>query len=61
GEDHVALGSDFDGFIIPPRDFKSVLDLPRLVDALLRRGLSEESVRKLLGANFLRVLAALRP
>ncbi len=61
GEDHVALGSDFDGFIIPPRDLKSVLDLPRLVDALLRRGLSEQSVRKLLGTNFLRVLAALRP
>ena len=61
GDDHVALGSDFDGFIIPPRDLKSVLQLPRLVDALLRRGVREQSIQKLLGLNFLRVLAALRP
>jgi membrane dipeptidase len=61
GDDHVALGSDFDGFIIPPRDMKSVLELPRLVDALLKRGLREASIQKLLGQNFLRVLSALRP
>jgi membrane dipeptidase len=61
GEDHVAFGSDFDGFIIPPRDLKSVLELPRLIDALLRRGVRETSIRKLLGQNFLRVLSALRP
>jgi membrane dipeptidase len=61
GDDHVALGTDFDGFIIPPRDMKSVLDLPRLVDALLRRGVRDESIQKLLGRNFLRVLATLRP
>jgi membrane dipeptidase len=61
GEDHVSLGSDFDGAILPPRDLKSVLELPRLVDALLRRGVSELSIQKLLGSNFLRVLSALRP
>jgi membrane dipeptidase len=61
GEDYAALGSDFDGFIIPPRDLKSVLELPRLVDAMLRRGFAERTVRKILGENFLRVLAALRP
>jgi microsomal dipeptidase-like Zn-dependent dipeptidase len=38
-----------------------VLELPRLVDALLRRGVPETSIQKLLGANFLRVLNALRP
>lgn len=61
GPDHVALGSDFDGFIIPPRDLKSVLELPRLVDALLKRRIHEESIQKLLGKNFLRVLSMLRP
>jgi membrane dipeptidase len=61
GEDHVALGSDFDGFIITPRDLKTVLELPRLVDALLRRGFAERTIRKFLSHNFLRVLAALRP
>lgn len=61
GEDYAALGSDFDGFIITPRDLKSVLELPRLVDALLRRGFGERTIRKILSENFLRVLAALRP
>lgn len=61
GDDHLALGSDFDGAIITPRDLKTVLELPRLVDAMLRRGIRERSVQKLLGTNFLRVLAALRP
>jgi membrane dipeptidase len=61
GEDFAALGSDFDGFIITPRDLKSVLELPRLVDAMLRRGFSERAIRKILAGNFLRVLEALRP
>jgi membrane dipeptidase len=61
GADHVALGSDFDGAIVPPRDLASVLDLPRLADALLRRGLSEQELQKVLGHSFLRVLALLRP
>ena len=37
GEDTPALGSDFDGAIIPPRDLRSVLELPRLVESMLRR------------------------
>ncbi|HEX6239830.1 MAG TPA: membrane dipeptidase [Polyangiales bacterium] len=61
GDDHLAIGSDFDGAIITPRDLKTVLELPRLVDALLRRGVNERSIQKLLGENFLRVLTALRP
>jgi len=61
GEDHAALGSDFDGAIVPPRDLKTVLALPRLVDAMLRRGFHVRTVQKILGLNFLRVLGALRP
>jgi membrane dipeptidase len=61
GADHVSLGTDFDGAIITPRDLKSVLELPRLVDALLRRRVPETSIQKLLGTNFLRVLNTLRP
>jgi membrane dipeptidase len=45
GEDHVALGSDFDGG-----------PLPLITDAMLRRGYSEERIRKFLGGNLLRVL-----
>lgn len=60
GEDHAAIGSDFDGAIITPRDIKTVRELPRIVDALLRRGVSERAVQKLLGTNFLRALTQLR-
>ena len=61
GEDCPALGSDFDGAIVPPRDLRSVLELPRLVQLMLDRGFSTELVQKILGKNFLRVLGAVRP
>jgi len=60
GEDHASLGSDWDGMINPPRDLTSPLELPRLVELLLKRGLSDQAVTKILGANFLRVVERLR-
>ncbi len=61
GEDHAALGSDWDGAIITPRDMQTCLELPLLVELMLRRGWSSDRVRKILGGNFLRALEALRP
>jgi membrane dipeptidase len=60
GEDHVSLGSDWDGAICPPRDIATPLELPRLVERFLRHGWPAERIRKILGANFLRVVEALR-
>ncbi|MEZ4224997.1 MAG: membrane dipeptidase [Polyangiaceae bacterium] len=60
GDDHASLGSDWDGAITPPRDMRTCLELPRLVDILLTRGLAPESVQKLLGRNFLRTVRLLR-
>jgi membrane dipeptidase len=60
GDDHVALGSDWDGLIATPRDVPTCLELPRLVQLMLERGFSTERVRKVLGGNFLRALRALR-
>jgi membrane dipeptidase len=37
GEDAVAFGSDFDGFVPLPRGLRDVTDVPKLVDALARR------------------------
>jgi membrane dipeptidase len=59
GADHVALGSDFDGAIVPPPDLPSVLALPRLVELMLRRGIPELDVQKVLGASHLRMLELL--
>lgn len=55
GEDHVALGTDFDGGPTPPRGMRDVSDLPMITDAMLRRGYSEERIRKFLGGNLLRI------
>lgn len=60
GEDHASLGSDWDGAINPPRDLVTPLELPRLVDLMLRRGWKPERIQKILGGNFLRVVEALR-
>ena len=57
GEDHVALGSDFDGGPTLPRGMRDIRDLPMLTEAMLRRGYSEQRIRKFLGGNLLRVFA----
>lgn len=55
GEDHVALGSDFDGGPTPPRGMRDIGDLPMLTEAMLRRGWPEQRIRKFLGLNLLHV------
>lgn len=56
GEDCVALGSDFDGFMILPRGLRDAADLPRLTELLWRRGWREPQLGKFLGGNVLRYL-----
>lgn len=55
GVDHVALGSDFDGFSQPVAGLEDVSRLPNLTAGLLERGYRPEDVRKILGGNALRV------
>jgi membrane dipeptidase len=55
GEDHVSLGSDFDGGPPLPRGMRDVRDLGMLREAMARRGWGEDRVRKFLGGNLLRV------
>jgi microsomal dipeptidase-like Zn-dependent dipeptidase len=51
GVEHVALGSDFDGAVTEPFD---TTGLVMITDALLRQGLSDEEIRKIMGGNALR-------
>ena len=51
----VAGQSDFDGGPPLPRGMRDIRDLPMITDAMLRRGYSEERIRKFLGGNLLRV------
>jgi len=56
GIDHVGLGSDFDGVGDSlPTGLKSVADFPNLVYHLLKKGYSDQDVRKILGQNVMRV------
>ena len=56
GEDHVMLGSDFDGGPTLPRGMRDIRDLPMLTDAMVKKGWSEQRIRKFLGGNLLRVV-----
>jgi membrane dipeptidase len=56
GIEHVGLGSDFDGATMPS-GMDDVSMLPRLTDALLKKGYSPADVTKILGGNLLRVMA----
>ncbi|HWR13686.1 MAG TPA: dipeptidase [Terriglobales bacterium] len=55
GIDHVGLGSDFDGITSLPQGIDSVADLPKITEALVERGYTEEQIKKILGGNLLRV------
>ncbi len=62
GEDVAALGSDYDGMIVPPRDLRTVVGWPALVDRICwPPGFSEDRVVRVLGGNYLRVVDAVRP
>ncbi len=61
GVDHVGVGSDWDGFAGRVTGLEDASKLPVLAQALLRRGFRREEVRKILGENLTRVLAAVLP
>jgi len=55
GADHVGLGSDFDGATMPI-GMEDASKLPKITDALLRKGYAEADIEKILGGNILRVM-----
>ena len=56
GVEAVGLGSDFDGIPMGPVGLEDVSCYPAITDELLDRGWPEPDIRKVLGANTLRVL-----
>jgi membrane dipeptidase len=57
GVEHVALGSDFDGATIPA-EVGDVAGMPKVLDALRRRGFTEVELRAIAWGNWRRVLGA---
>ena len=54
GIDSVGIGSDYDGIPFLPTGMNGMEDLPLVTYEMLRRGYSEQDIRKVLGENFLR-------
>jgi len=55
GEDHVGLGSDFDGAVIPA-PIGDVSGLPKLIDAFAAHGYGRELIEKIAWKNWARAL-----
>ncbi len=58
GVEHVALGSDYDGFVKTPFDTSGV---PLVTEALLREGFNDEEIALIMGGNVVRVLLSALP
>jgi len=61
GEDHAAIGTGYDGAVVPPRDLADITHHPLLVQDMLDRGFTPGRVGKILGGNYLRVVQSIRP
>ena len=56
GIEHIGLGSDFDGITTVPVGLEDVSTFPALIAELLRRGYSDDDIRRITGRNLLRAL-----
>jgi membrane dipeptidase len=56
GEDAPALGSDWDGFMVPTPGLRDPRGLPLLTEALLDAGIPPRTIGKILRENAMRVL-----
>ena len=58
GVDHVGIGADFDGANDMPEGAQDVSMLPNVTYELLKRGYTDQDIKKILGLNILRVMRA---
>ena len=58
GDDHVGIGSDYDGVSSLPKGLDDVTTYPKITAELMRRGYSKKSIKKILGENVMRLMKA---
>jgi len=56
GEDHIGIGTDYDGIESTPESLEGTQCIPVLFDRLIQLNYSHEFVKKLAGLNFMRVI-----
>jgi membrane dipeptidase len=61
GAGAIAIGSDFDGFVAPPRGIRDVRDYPKLAGALKRARFDRAAATGILGANLVGFLRRALP
>ena len=61
GPASIAIGSDFDGFVAPPRGIRDVRDFPKLATALKRAQFDRAATTGILGANLVGFLRRALP
>jgi SOS response regulatory protein OraA/RecX len=52
------LAAAFDRITAPPEEMDEVTYIPKMTRELVKRGYSDDDIRKILGGNFMRVFAA---
>ncbi|MCB0289118.1 MAG: membrane dipeptidase [Calditrichaeota bacterium] len=56
GPAHVAVGSDWEGRILPPQGLEKIERIPALTAELRRRGMKDSLIGRVMGGNVLRIL-----
>ena len=56
GPEHVAIGSDFDGWTWTPDGFRGPRDMSMIAEGLVRRGFSDSEIAAICFENYLRLL-----
>ncbi len=55
GIDHVGIGSDFDGILVPPEGLEDVSMIGKVFAEMRRRGYDESDIDKVAGENLMAV------
>lgn len=56
GAEHIGFGADFDGIENTPSGIEGVQDIEKIFEELLKLNYSEDSIKKIAGENFIRVI-----
>jgi len=60
GIDHVGIGSDFDGILVPPEGLEDVSMIGKVFAEMRRRGYDESDIDKVAGENLMAVFRRIR-
>ena len=60
GINHVGIGSDFDGILVPPEGLEDVSMIGKVFDEMRRRGYAESEISKVAGGNLMAVMGRIQ-